>query len=156
MLLEVATKVLWCFIGYKMGTLVRNGWIITWKHKSIKVTVASSFSWRNQIINHSVVKLCPVETTRDMMDYINPLVGKNLYASLFTNRSKWPKSHKDPSDVESTKFANHSKIEVVISSLIPRGERQSGKQMKVNSDLKTWQFILQGKYKNFIILGNVL
>ena len=90
------------------------------------------------------------------MDYINPLVGKNLYASLFTNRSKWAKSHKDPSDVESAKFANHSKIEVVISSLIPRGERQSGKQMKVNSDLKTWQFILQGKYKNFIILGNVL
>ena len=28
--------------------------------------------------------------------------------------------------------------------------------MKVNSDLKTWQFNLQGKYKNFIILGNVL
>ena len=83
MLLEVATKVLWCFIGYKMGTLVRNGLIITWKHKSIKVTVAS-----------------------------------------FTFL---PKSDKDPSDVESAKFANHNKTELVISSLIPRGERQSGK-----------------------------
>ena len=61
------------------------------------------------------------------MDYINPLVGKNFYAWFFTDRSKWLKSDKDPSDFESAKFANHNKTEVVISSLIPRGESQSGK-----------------------------
>ena len=61
------------------------------------------------------------------MDYINPLVGKNLYAWIFTDRSKWLKSDKDPSDFKSAKFANHNKTKVVISSLVSRGERQSGK-----------------------------
>ena len=89
----------------------------------------------------SVVKSFPGATTQDMKDYIKPnIAGKPGVVILHTGTNDL-KSNQNPSDIANDIFnlaknIKNSGTEVSISSLIPRGDRLSKKEKKVNKELQ--------------------
>ena len=76
-----------------------------------------------------------------MKDYIRPTNARKPDMVFLHTRTNDLKSHQNPSDIANeiinlAKNIKNSGTEVSISSLIPRGNRLSEKEIKVNKELQ--------------------